>query len=55
MINCFKVLDYNSLKKVDCAIHFFEPITYEEYKDFTSTEIAEMVQERIQSYINEHD
>ena len=55
MINCFKVLDYNSLKKVNCAIHFFEPVTYDEYKDLASTEIAEMVQERIQSYINEHD
>ncbi|HAD23541.1 MAG TPA: 1-acyl-sn-glycerol-3-phosphate acyltransferase, partial [Kandleria vitulina] len=29
MINCFKVLDYNSLKKVNCAIHFFEPVTYD--------------------------
>ncbi len=28
MIDCFRVLDYNSLKKVHCQIHFFKPLTY---------------------------
>lgn len=55
MVNCFKVLDYNSLKKVHCQIHFFKPIPYEEYHGLSSTEIADRVSSEIQNYINEHD
>lgn len=55
MVDCFKVLDYNSLKKVHCQIHFFKPIPYEEYKGLNSTEIADRVSAQIQQYINEHD
>ena len=55
MIDCFRVLDYNSLKKVHCQIHFFKPLTYEDYKDMNSTEIANYVENTIQDYINAHD
>lgn len=55
MVDCFKVLDYNSLKKVHCQIHFFKPIPYEEYQGLSSTEIADRVSAEIQNYINEHD
>ena len=55
MINCFKVLDYNSLKKVHCQIHYFKPLMYEDYHKMKSTEIAQYVEHTIQDYINEHD
>lgn len=53
MVDCFKVLDSNSIKRVDCGIHYLPPITYEEYKDMRSVDIANLVQERIQNKINE--
>lgn len=55
MIDCFRVLDYNSLRKVHCQIHFFAPLTYDQYKDMNSTEIASYVENTIQDYINAHD
>ena len=33
-------------------VHFLEPIYYEDYKDMKTTEIAAVVQERIQNVIN---
>lgn len=53
MHNCFKVLDSNSIKKVDCGIHYLPPIPYEEYKDMNSVEVANLVQSRIQTKMDE--
>lgn len=53
MHNCFKVLDSNSIKRVDCGIHYLPPIPYEEYKDMSSVEVANLVQSRIQTKMDE--
>lgn len=54
LIDSFKPFDTNSVKPVTVQVHFMEPIDYEEYKDMKTTEIACLVQERIQKVINEN-
>lgn len=53
MVDCYKVLDSHSIKKVDCGIHYLPPITYEEYKDMRTVDVANLVQNRIQTKLNE--
>ncbi|HAV18858.1 MAG TPA: 1-acyl-sn-glycerol-3-phosphate acyltransferase [Erysipelotrichaceae bacterium] len=53
-INCYEVLDRNTLKKVHCQIHFLKPISYEEYKDMNSEELAMHVKKLIERCIEEH-
>lgn len=54
LIDSFKPFDTNSIKPVTVQVHFMEPLLYEEYKDMKTTEIAELVQNRIQKKINEN-
>lgn len=54
LIDSFKPFDTNSLKEVIVQVHFLEPLYYEDYKDMKTTEIAELVQERVQKKINEN-
>ena len=54
LIDSFKPFDTNSIKPVTVQVHFMEPLFYEDYKDMKTTEIAEVVQERIQKTINEN-
>ena len=51
-VDCFKVLDQKGSKPVSVQIHYLPPIPYEEYKDLKTTELAEMVQERIRQTID---
>ena len=37
----------NSLRKVTTQVHFLPPVYYEEYKDMTTAQIAELVKGRI--------
>ena len=53
LIDSFKPFDTNSISPVTVQVHFLEPLYYEEYKDMKTTEIASLVQERIQKKINE--
>lgn len=48
-------IPYNTwnLKKVTTEVHYLEPIYYDEYKDMTTREIAEMVKTRIANKIAE--
>ena len=55
LIDCYKVFDNNSIEKVDAQIHYLTPIYYDEYKDMSSTEVASMVQSRIEKCINENE
>ena len=52
LIDSFKPFDTNTIKRVTVQVHFLEPIYYEDYKDIKTTEIAAVVQERIQNVIN---
>lgn len=54
LIDSFKPFDTNSIKPVTVQVHFLEPLCYEEYKDMKTTEIAALVQEKIQKTIDEN-
>ena len=47
LIDSYKPFELNSLKPVTTQVHFLEPIYYEEYKDMTSKEIAELTRTKI--------
>ena len=52
LVDSFKPFDTNTIRPVTVQVHFLEPIYYEEYKDMKTTEIAAIVQERIQKVID---
>ncbi len=53
LIDSFRVLDHNGIEPVNVQLHYLEPISYEEYKDMNTTEIATMVHDRVQKKIAE--
>ena len=53
MIDCYQVFDNNTIKPVTAQIHYLKPIEYDEYKNLKTTEIASLVQSRIQACMNE--
>lgn len=53
LVDSFKPFDENSIKPVTVKVAYLEPLYYEEYKDMKTTEIAEIVQHRVQKKINE--
>lgn len=54
LIDSWKVFDQKGCKRVTVQIHYLKPIKYEEYKDLKSTEVADLVKNRIQEAINEN-
>lgn len=55
LIDSYKSFDTNSIKPLTVQVHFLSPITYEEYKDMKSTEIANEVKRRIEKVIESND
>lgn len=55
IIDAYKAFDTSSIRKLTVQIHFLEPITYEEYKEMKTVEIAVMVKERIEQTIAEYE
>lgn len=53
LVDSYKVFDTNSIKKQEVSIYYLEPLYYEEYKELKTSEIAELVREKIQNKINE--
>ena len=53
LVDSYKALNCNSLKKCTTQIHYLTPILYEEYKDLKKTEISELVKSRIQTKLDE--
>ena len=53
-IDCFKVLDQKGSAPVTVQLHYLPPISYEEYKDMKTVELAELVKSRIQKAIDEN-
>ncbi|MBQ8815204.1 MAG: 1-acyl-sn-glycerol-3-phosphate acyltransferase [Lachnospiraceae bacterium] len=53
-IDSYKVLDQKGCKPVSVQMHYLPPLTYEEYKDMKTPEIAELVKGRIAEVI-EHN
>lgn len=57
IIDSYLPFDTNSIQKVDVQIHVLPPISYEEYHNMKTVEIAALVKERIEKVIaeNEHN
>lgn len=55
LINSFLPFDSKSTKKVVVQVHYLTPITYEEYKDMKTTEIAARVEEAIRETIKKYN
>ncbi len=53
LVDSYKALNGNSLKKCQTEVHYLPPIMYEEYKGLKKTQISEMVKGRIQDKLNE--
>lgn len=53
LIDCYIPFDRQSIKKVNVQAHILKPLYYDEYKDLSTHEIAELVQERIREKITE--
>jgi len=51
-IDCYKVLDQKGSKPVTVQMHYLKPITYEEYKDMKTPELAALVKARIQEALD---
>ena len=54
LIDSFKPFDTKTISQVTVRVHFLEPLYYEEYKNMKTTEIAEIVHDRIQKIIDEN-
>ena len=54
LIDCFRPFDEKSTKPVGVKVVYLEPISYEEYKDMKTVDIAEMVKSRIEKAIEEN-
>lgn len=52
IIDSYKVFNINSLRKVKTQVHFLPPIRFEEYQGMTTSQIADMVKNRIAEEIN---
>ncbi len=52
LIDSYKVFDTKSIKRQTVHLFYLKPLYYEEYQGMKSTEIAELVQERVQTAID---
>lgn len=53
LIDSYKPFEFNTLKPVTTQVHFLEPIYYEDYKEMTSKEIADLARNKIVTTIKE--
>ena len=53
-VDCYKVLDQKGSAPLTAQIHYLPAIPYEAYQDRKTTEIAQMVQDRIAKAIEAH-
>ncbi len=51
LIDSFKIMDTNTLKRTTVQVHFLDPIPYEAYEGMKTVEIAAMVKEKIEAKI----
>ena len=50
-VDSFKVLDQKGCKKVTVQIHYLEPISYEEYQEMNTVELAAYVRGKIEAVV----
>ena len=53
LIDCYKVFDNNTIKKTTAQIHYLPPLYYDDYKEMSTNEIAKVVHDKIETYIQE--
>lgn len=53
LIDSFRVLDHEGIEPVTVQLHYLKPIPYDEYKEMTTKQIAEMVHDRVEKKIAE--
>ena len=51
LVDCYKVLDQKGSKPIRVQIHYLEPISYEEYQDLNTKELAALVRQRIEAKV----
>ena len=51
LVDSYKSFGQNSLRRVTAQVHFLKPLLYEEYKDLSTKEIAELVKGKIREAI----
>lgn len=49
LIDSYRAFDTGSIEQIKVQVHFLKPITYEEYQDMKTNEIAALVKERIEA------
>lgn len=54
LVDCYVPFDVPSIKRVGVKVIYLPPICYDEYKEIKTTELADMIQKKIQSTINEY-
>ena len=55
LIDAYKPFDTKSIEKVTVQVHFLDPISYDEYKDMKSVELAAEVKSRIEKVIEKNE
>ena len=55
LIDSYKVFDSDSTGKVTVQVHFLKALEYEEYKDLTTSQIADVVKASIDETIQKYD
>lgn len=55
LIDSYKSFDTDSIRPLTVQVHFLKPLTYGEYKDMKSVEIAAQVKKRIEEVIADHE
>lgn len=55
LIDAYKPFDVKSIEKVTVQVHFLEPISYKEYKNMKSVELAAEVKSRIEKVIEKNE
>ncbi len=53
LADSFKAFDTGSAKHLTVRIHYMEPLYYEDYKDMKSTDLAKLVETRVQAKVTE--
>lgn len=53
LIDCFVPFNKPGIKKVEVYVHFLEALYYEDYKELRTNEIAKIVHDRIETYIQD--
>ena len=55
ILDSYKVFDTNSVEQVIVQVHYLEPLYYEDYNMMKTTEIAELIQNKIQMAIKKFE